>query len=263
MSWDVTTGKLLAERWTPKTGFEGGVDGLYWNSGKILNPGAKAGPFFKENLGERWIALWVAIDVEQHNGYRLRVIVVNTTTVEWKLEKVTKGEVAELAGGTLEGFVSGANEDLFALTVVDGVVRAWQLVDGEGEWTELGNAEDSTYTEGYVGIEGRGTGICRWDIFYSGELEEEGEAGGDEVAPPPASALASALTPTLAIMLSPPTARATASIPPVEVAAGPAVSPTDQGRKGLPLPHPSILANPARLGPPRFTALERKALGID
>jgi hypothetical protein len=38
---------------------------------------------------------------------------------------------------------------------------------------------------------------------------------------------------------------------------------TTDHKRGLPLPHPSILANPARLGPPRFTALDRKTLGLD
>lgn len=47
------------------------------------------------------------------------------------------------------------------------------------------------------------------------------------------------------------------------VAAGPSASSSEQGHHGLPLPFPSVLANPARLGPPRFTALERKTLGLD
>lgn len=52
------------------------------------------------------------------------------------------------------------------------------------------------------------------------------------------------------------------SMPSPEVAAGPTPSSTENQRHGLPLPFPSVLANPGRLGPPRFNAADRKTLGI-
>lgn len=55
----------------------------------------------------------------------------------------------------------------------------------------------------------------------------------------------------------------TFSMPSPEIAVGPSLSATEREAKGLPLPFPSVLANPARLGPPRFTALDRKTLGLD
>lgn len=45
------------------------------------------------------------------------------------------------------------------------------------------------------------------------------------------------------------------------VATGPTPSPTDH-KQGLALPYPNIIANPDRLGPPRFTDAEKKALGL-
>lgn len=48
----------------------------------------------------------------------------------------------------------------------------------------------------------------------------------------------------------------------VEVVSGPVPSPTNE-KHGLPLPFPSILANPGRVGPPRFSAADRKTLGLD
>lgn len=52
------------------------------------------------------------------------------------------------------------------------------------------------------------------------------------------------------------------SMPLPEAVAGPAQSTTENSKHGLPLPFPSILANPGRLGPPRFNASDRKTLRI-
>jgi hypothetical protein len=58
-------------------------------------------------------------------------------------------------------------------------------------------------------------------------------------------------------------ASAAASMPNVELVGGAMPSPTEQTRAGLPLPFPSVLANPGRLGPPRFSSADRKTLGIE
>jgi hypothetical protein len=52
------------------------------------------------------------------------------------------------------------------------------------------------------------------------------------------------------------------AVPPPEVVSGAALSVTENTKHGLPLPFPSVLANPGRLGPPRFNAADRKTLGI-
>jgi hypothetical protein len=52
------------------------------------------------------------------------------------------------------------------------------------------------------------------------------------------------------------------SMPAPEVVAGPNISSTESNKHGLPLPFPSVLANPGRLGPPRFNSAERKTLRI-
>ena len=52
------------------------------------------------------------------------------------------------------------------------------------------------------------------------------------------------------------------SMPSPEIAVGPSLSATESNKHGLPLPFPSVLANPGRLGPPRFNAADRKTLGI-
>lgn len=53
------------------------------------------------------------------------------------------------------------------------------------------------------------------------------------------------------------------TMPSPEAVTGPTPSSTENQKHGLPLPFPSVLANPARLGPPRFNALDRKTLGLD
>lgn len=88
-----------------------------------------------------------------------------------------------------------------------------------------------------------------------------GAASNATIVAPPASATASAPTPLIPLIVAPKAASATASAPTPSVGVGPAPSRTDN-KRGLPLPFPSILANPARLGPPRFTATERKTLRI-
>lgn len=54
----------------------------------------------------------------------------------------------------------------------------------------------------------------------------------------------------------------TFSMPSSEIAVGPSQSATENSKHGLPLPFPSVLANPGRLGPPRFNSADRKTLGI-
>lgn len=53
------------------------------------------------------------------------------------------------------------------------------------------------------------------------------------------------------------------AMPRPEAAVGPSLSVTENAKHGLPLPFPSVLANPGRLGPPRFKASDRKTLGIE
>lgn len=261
LSWCNQTGKVggagLNECWTPSTGFVTGEDGCYWNPNAFVNPGVIAGPLSGVNFSvERWVALWAALDVEGHSGYRFRLVSLEKTPEgkhEWLLERVDIGVVTKLASGV----ITEGRGDEFALTVLEGVVTAWRDI-GAG-WKALEEVADATYTEGHAAIEGRGVEEHSWDNFYAGELEASKSA---EVKPPPASATASAPSPTLAIIATPSAASATASLPTTEVAVGPMPSTTDN-KRGLPLPFPSVLANPGRLGPPRFTALDRKTLGVD
>lgn len=256
LPWCEKTGKVKSNLWTPTTGFATKEDGAYWNPAEYKNPAVIAGPLAGAFLAERWIAIWAALNPATHSGYRFRLISLEKVEAgkhEWRIEKVVEGVASTLASGT----ITGAKEDKFALTVVGGSVTAWR---NEGaEWKEIKAVADATYTEGRVALEGRGFEEHEWDNFYGGELE-----GAEEptIKPNPATATASRPEPAVANNPEWGVGSATASMPSSEAANGAMPSATEREHKGLPLPFPSVLANPARLGPPRFNALDRKTLGL-
>lgn len=265
LSWCKVTGKIDGERWTPATGFTTQEDGAYWSPSAFANPAAIGVDLFKENLTERWIALWAALNPGTQSGYRLKVVQTATSTkLEWRLEEITGGGVALHKSGFIEGVAAtGATGHSFAITVLEGEVKAWLSKEGLTAWEELGSVEDVTYTEGHTAVEGRGFGVNCWNAFHAGALKAEGEEEGVH-QPNAATATASVPTPEISAPMQPDSALATASIPSgVDLVGGAATSATEREAKGLPLPHPSVLANPGRLGPPRFTSAERKTLRID
>lgn len=215
---------------------------------------------------------------------------------------VTKRIGAPKVAGIFDGFVSPTQNDLFynasgqygmyagtvfetgvssdtafhLLTVIFNGASSILRIDGEQVAT--GNAGTQSLDGFVLGNDSTlGNGIAQ-DIgelrVYSGLTAEERttieeallakweEEHIDGQVLPPASATASAPNPTIALALRSGVAPAIASAPTAEVATGPMPSPTDH-KRGLPLPFPSVLANPARLGPPRFTAIDRKTLGVE
>lgn len=262
LSWAQVTGKIEGNRWAPATSFATKEDGAYWNPVLFGASAAIVENMYVEKVESRWGAVWVCLNPATQSGYRLKIVHTATSTkFEWRLEKITAGAESLLKQGFLEGLAElGETKRSFAVTCVEGQVQAWVKVEA-GAWTELGGVADATYSNGRVAIEGRGFGVTRWDAFYAGELETaEGEAG--VVKPTTASATASRPEPTVAQVAAPNAGSSTASMPNPEAAAGAMPSPTNEQRHGLPLPFPSVVPNPGRLGPPRFTSAERKTLRI-
>jgi hypothetical protein len=263
-----TKGRVeVSEGWTPNSNFSTGPDGVYWST--EAHNAAAGGLGASARIGtlatnaERYTGVWLCRPATEpgatESGYYLRIEIVSFPTLRFTLEKWTAGEIEILdevesstyGVGSFLGFVLGG-----------GQLRVYARTSTTGSFTELLAGADATYTEGHVGLFGRGTGVTNLRTLQAGDFSLGGEAG--LVLPPPASATASAPSPdAIVIAVQPNAAGASAATTSPEEAAGPMPSGTDQGRKGLPLPYPSILANPARLGPPRFTALERKTLGIE
>jgi len=147
-----------------------------------------------------------------------------------------------------------------AIVVSGGKVYFFASKEKESAFEQVLEAEDGTYTEGYSGVWGKGVGEFKGINFATGNLELEEEAGIHK--PNSATVNVSVPTPEISAAIVSSSATVNASVPSVELASGPATSPTNDQRHGLPLPFPSVLANPGRLGPPRFNASDRKTLRI-
>lgn len=264
-----------AHGWTPSTTFTSGTDGAYYSKTQFAGGANYVASLFRlqEQPGptfpERFIGVWVYRDKTtpetKENGYYLRVEYRSgegaTTKWKLKLEKWVNGVITVLKEVETEaGKYTKTKESRFALVVGNGKVFCYASEEKASAFVQVLEAEDATYTEGYSGIYGGGGGTVAMQNFATGILELEETAGIHK--PNAATATASRPEPAVVSGIEWGTARATASMPAIEAVAGAMPSSTESEHKGLPLPFPSVLANPSRLGPPRFTALERKTLGL-
>lgn len=249
----------------------GSRSGAYYNTATVT--GGAAVVIVKYNklspgnlINERQFATWLFSEAGvKASGYQL--VAYQTTASEptdkifdFKLRKWVAGAetlLVEVKEVTLE--VGGE----IALVRSEGKVSIWVKKSATSEWTLQGaEIADGAFTEGRSGFDANGSNPNLTD-FRTGTLEEEEEEEGVH-KPGAATATASVPTPEISAPMQPDSALATASVPSgVDLVGGAATSATEREAKGLPLPHPSVLANPGRLGPPRFTSAERKTLRID
>lgn len=265
-----TTGKAESGKgWTPKTAKATGDDHAYWKKTGSLVPGGNYA-YAIATIGvlatqtERQFGLWLLRSptetATKENGYFLRAERIAGNKLKCTIEKWVLGVPSVIKTvETAEAFLAvGAR---FAIVFGGGNLYLFASKTEAGAYEELGKIADATYTEGFSGVMGRGTGEFSIKDFRTGTFNLEETEGIHK--PNAATATASVPTPDISAPLQPSAASATASVPSVELAGGPSLSATEHEPGGLPLPFPSVLANPARLGPPRFTALDRKTLGID
>lgn len=243
--------------------FTAGEDDAYWS--KTVFAGNVAALLQITRLpttSERQIGLWVCrskvTPETTQSGYRLRAEWLSGKKIKFVLEKWVAGVMTELKKVESEAY--GDNSRI-AIVVSAGKVYFFASKEKESAFEQVLEAEDATYTEGYSGIWGKGLGEFRGMNFATGELELEEVAG--VLKPNAATVNVSAASPEVMLALQPAAATANVSMPSVELAGGPAASSSESEHKGLPLPFPTVVPNPQRLGPPRFTALERKTLGLD
>jgi len=268
-------GKCVSgEGWTPISLFSEGADGAYWKkTGALVGGSGYAASLFLltqlpgPTAPNRYIGVWVYRDKTtpetKENGYYLRVEYLSgegaTVALKLKLEKWVNGVVTVLKEvETTAGKYK--KESRFALVVGGGKVYCFASKEKASAFEQVLEVEDATYTEGYSGLLGSGTGTEAMQNFATGTFNLEEEAGVHK--PNSATVNVSAPTPEISAAIAPGSATVNASVPSVELASGPAASPTSDQRHGLPLPFPSVLANPGRLGPPRFNASDRKTLRI-
>lgn len=261
----VLTGKLEAGElgYTPKSTFATGEDDAYWSKTAYAGDvGALLRITKIPVTGERQIGLWVcrskATPETTQSGYRLRAEWLSGKKIKFVLEKWVAGVMSELKKVETEAYGVGSR---IAIVVSGGRVYFFASKEKESAFEQVLEAEDAAYTEGYSGIWGKGTGEFKGMNFATGNLELEEVVG--TLKPNAATVNLSAPTPEVVVALQLSAATVNVSVPTVEFAAGPALSSTESEHKGLPLPFPTVVPNPQRLGPPRFTALERKTLGLD
>lgn len=252
--------------YTPISLFTEGEDEAYWSKTSYA-VGADAVAALARitkipTTSERQIGLWILRDKTkpetEESGYRLKAEWISGKKIKFVLEKWVKGAITELKKVESEAYGVGSR---IAIVASGGKVYFFASKEKESAFEEVASAEDATYTEGYSGVYGKGTGEFKILNFATGNLELEEAAG--VIKPNPATATASRPEPAIAMNPEWGVATATASMAGgSEVASGAMPSPTDH-KRGLPLPFPSILANPGRVGPSRFSASDRKTLGLD
>jgi hypothetical protein len=155
-----TAGEDQGVHWHSVTGFSEGFDAAYWTPEEFTEPGISAIPEYPNNE-ERWQALFACISnptTGAMTGYRMRCVEEGGAGLKstFLIEKCTAGVWAVIAE---RKHVAVSNEpaDVIGLTVASGVVRAWRKASGEA-WAVVVEVADASYTKGFVGIGGAGTG---------------------------------------------------------------------------------------------------------
>ena len=171
-TWATYTGQVAGSGtsggWGPWEAFPV-VHGAYWNpttysdegSGAVVAATLSVSP----ELSERWFSLWLDMPEPAlaQSGYELRFTQTATAnTYNVTLSKWVSGIRTVLATASSSAF---ALQSSFALVDTGGTVSVWTEA-GSG-FTQLLSATDTTYSRGYVGIEGAGN-ITRIRNFRAG-----------------------------------------------------------------------------------------------
>jgi hypothetical protein len=173
LAWDsgATSKTGHAENgWGPLEAFSS-VNGAYWTKSTFKDGGTgdavNATLTRNPAISERYYSLWLdlANPAGAKSGYELRFTELGTaSTYEATLARWAAGTRTVLATKTGYSFPVGGS---FALVAKGGTVSAWTKTSGE--FTQILTAGDSTYTSGYVGIEGSGNGT-RITEYKAGQL---------------------------------------------------------------------------------------------
>jgi RHS repeat-associated protein len=153
LGWAVDKGRDLASGWLPKTSFEGGPDGAYWEPpiGDTGAGSAVAARLPSELISpQSYVSLWLDMPNPggQQEGYELRLNRRSFGSYRLELSKWVAGTRTILASHPSFFFSTGN----FALADEGATVS---VLMGAG-FNRVLKAEDSTFASGWAGIEGRG-----------------------------------------------------------------------------------------------------------
>ncbi len=162
LPWAETSGTWSATNgWSPpgysaswaKPGSRGGI---YHNIATLAGGSAAVGVTKTTGTlsASRQFAVWLFTEGEEASGYQLAVIAESATKVKFVLRKWVAGVETLLA--EVKGIAFGVG-DSFYLAALEGKVSMWHRV-GESVPVRIGEeVADTTFTEGYAGIDGNGS----------------------------------------------------------------------------------------------------------
>jgi hypothetical protein len=160
LGWTRTPGRVYGGYgWVPKEGAAGApeseADGAFWNGREFSEPAVSV-HMYAENLGD-YMALWSdTTGTGSKNGYRLKVVGVpakGDDAFRLVLEKWVNGVRTTLAESGEVLFQPFSFENTVGLTDVGGRVKGW-YGSTESALAVQVEAVDSSFSNGYVGIEG-------------------------------------------------------------------------------------------------------------
>jgi hypothetical protein len=155
--------------WGPYDAFST-INGAYWQKASFADSGAgdavAALLYGNPTIASRYFSLWLNTPspASARSGYELRFTETSSNVYEVALSKWQSGVKTVLASKAGYSFPTGSQ---FALADKAGTVSVWTKTGSE--YTQLLSAADSTFINGYTGIEGSGN-ITRLKDFRSGPL---------------------------------------------------------------------------------------------
>lgn len=167
-SWCVSIARTsVAQGWEVSSTHASGPDGARFDDGSFLQK--LEGKKYTYTIGtvtldgnqtpERWYALWLLQHASAQSGYRFRPEVTGTDLYKLWLERANAGSYTaldSLSGYALESS-NGQTVATFAIVAGEGEVYAFVKKPAGGSvFEEVLQATDSTYSEGFAAMEGRG-----------------------------------------------------------------------------------------------------------
>jgi RHS repeat-associated protein len=171
LSWATHAGRDTTSGWGPYEAYST-VNGAYWNPATFKDAAAGEAASIamqtSPGIASRYLSLWLDMGNpgSTKSGYSLRWTVVSGSNYSVKLSKWSAGTETVLASNASVSIPTGTT---LAISDTGGTVTAWK---GTSTLSSFLTANDSTYTEGYAGIEGSGN-LSRSIDFKAGNLPGE------------------------------------------------------------------------------------------
>lgn len=173
--------------WDAQTAFASGTDGARWISQKFKAEGAskfvysifQISAWSSTSQAERWWGVWCCMHETAQSGYRVKAELASTSQTDYKLklEKVVAGSASVLAESAVTLPVGGK----IAVVAGNGKVFLYRKNEEASAWTQVVEASDSEFTEGYGGIEARGNFFFGKNFATGSFILEEESAAPDAV----------------------------------------------------------------------------------